>query len=157
LHVHELSVGKPRGRALVALHADYLERIERLGVSYRANWVAEVRSGGRFSDDHVREREARLLLGKLDRPERRGTVIALDRSGRMFDSETLARRIERWCMPRAVLLIGGPLGLHRRMLDRADESWSLSPLTFPHELVRVLVAEQVYRALTLLRGIPYHK
>ena len=66
-------------------------------------------------------------------------------------------RLERWATPRLTLVVGGPLGLHRKLLERADGRWSLSPLTFPHELVRGLVAEQLYRALTILRRVPYHK
>jgi 23S rRNA (pseudouridine1915-N3)-methyltransferase len=116
--------------------------------------VAEVRPGGRYSDEHVRKREARLLLEALDG---RGTVIALDPSGRALRSDELAGRLERWATPRADLVIGGPLGLHRDLLERADFRWSLSPLTFPHELARVIVAEQVYRGLTILRGLPYHR
>jgi 23S rRNA (pseudouridine1915-N3)-methyltransferase len=55
------------------------------------------------------------------------------------------------------LVIGGPTGLHEGLVERADGAWSLSRLTFPHELVRAIVAEQLYRAATLLRNIPYHK
>ena len=55
--------------------------------------------------------------------------------------------LERWATPRLTLVVGGPLGLHRSLIERADETWSLSPATFPHELVRVLVAEQLYREL----------
>ena len=54
-------------------------------------------------------------------------------------------------------MIGGPLGLSEEFRERADVNWSLSELTLPHELARVVLAEQLYRALTLLRGIPYHK
>ena len=84
-------------------------------------------------------------------------LIALDAAGRLFDSETLAEHIESWTTPAATLLIGGPLGLHSSIGEKAQLQWSLSPLTFPHELMRVLVAEQLYRALTILRGVPYHK
>ncbi len=87
----------------------------------------------------------------------RGTVIALHPSGRMFTGEELVGRLERWATPVANLVVGGPLGLHRDLLERADSCWSLSPLTLPHELVRLIVVEQVYRALTVLRGLPYAK
>ena len=93
----------------------------------------------------------------LARLENSDTVIALDRTGRMYDSEKLAVQFERWGTRAINLVIGGPLGLHRNVLARADHRWSLSPLTFPHEIVPLLVAEQVYRALGILRGLPYHK
>ena len=125
-----------------------------MGVSFETAWVTEGRAGGRFSDDHVREREGRSLLEKLPA---RGTVVSLDPSGESLDSEQLASRLDRWCTPRATMLVGGPLGLHGSVLQRSDVIWSLSRLTFPHELARVLVVEQIYRALTIRQGSPYHK
>lgn len=151
-----LLVGKPRDRQAALLHDDYAGRIRRLGVGFETNWVAEVRPGGRFSEEHALEREAGLLLERAG-AKGRGSEIALDRGGRLLDSRELSRRIERWAVPRATFIIGGPLGLHESVLRRADAVWSLSPLTLPHELARVIVAEQLYRALTLLRGLPYHK
>lgn len=149
-----LSVGKPRHSLLDRVHDDYAERIRRFRVAYDDRFVPETRPGGRMDDRHVREREANALLGAL--PDV-GTVVALDPAGSVLDSEGLARRLERWAAPAAVFVLGGPLGLGGALLDRADFRWSLSRLTFPHELARVLVAEQLYRAITLLRGVPYHK
>lgn len=86
-------------------------------------------------------------------------VTALDPGGQAWTSEALARRIEGWMgagRDRA-LLVGGADGLAPDCLSRADERWSLSNLTFPHQLVRILVAEQIYRAWSLLKGHPYHR
>ncbi len=139
-----LSVGKPKQPEASALFDEYSGRIRRIGIQVDARWVKE-------SD---MEREAAALMNAL--PDR-CRVIALDRSGTMLDSRRLASRIENWTTPRGVFVIGGPLGLHRSLLARADRIWSLSPLTFPHDLARAVLSEQVYRALTLLRRIPYHK
>jgi len=154
MKIRLLSVGKPRDGSLIRLHDDYADRLKRHSVQYRTEWVADVKAGGRYSDEHVREREGGLLLDRLGT---RGTVVALHATGESLTSEQLAGRLERWSTPELTLVLGGPLGHHRRLLERADLAWSLSPLTFPHELVRVLVAEQLYRAATLLRGVPYHK
>jgi 23S rRNA (pseudouridine1915-N3)-methyltransferase len=154
VRIRLLSVGKPRETLCAGLHDEYAGRLVKLGVSYLADCVGEVRPGGRYSDDHVREREARALLAALDDKQ---TVVALDERGELFDSRRLAQALERWATPRATLIVGGSIGLHGSVLDRADHGWSLSRLTFPHELARALVAEQLYRAVTLLRGIPYHK
>jgi 23S rRNA (pseudouridine1915-N3)-methyltransferase len=154
VRIRLLLVGKPRDAEAGALHDRFAERIRRLGVDYVTEWVPEVRPGGRYSDAHVREREGRSLTDRLDG---RGTSIALDRQGTSLSSEELSRRIETWATPRATFLIGGPLGHAPSVLERADAVWSLSRLTLPHELARVVLAEQLYRALTLLRGIPYHK
>ena len=86
-------------------------------------------------------------------------VVALDVTGRAVDTPALAR----WWAKRlqdgrdVAFLIGGPDGLAAQCLTRADERLSLSPLTFPHSLVRVLLAEQLYRAISLLKGHPYHR
>jgi 23S rRNA (pseudouridine1915-N3)-methyltransferase len=154
VRVELLSVGKPKDRPWIELHDRYARRIGRLGVAYTARWVPEERPGSRFTDEHVREREGRVLLEALGAG---GTVVALDRGGEGLTSERLAERLAHWATPRLRVVIGGPVGLHRSVLERADHRWSLSPATFPHELVRVLVAEQLYRALTVLRGIPYHR
>jgi len=149
-----VAVGKPRDRAIDERVADYGARIARFGVAWESIAVRGTAPGRRYSDDHVRERDARELLDACHGP---GTVVALDPHGRPWTSEQIAQRIERWATPRASILVGGPLGLAPEVIDRADAVWSLSPLTFPHELVRLLVAEQIYRAWTIVRKVPYHK
>jgi 23S rRNA (pseudouridine1915-N3)-methyltransferase len=86
-------------------------------------------------------------------------VIALDGRGKGWTSEQLAQRLEHWRAQGRELafLIGGPEGHAADVLARADESWSLGPLTLPHMLVRLLVAEQLYRAAALLANHPYHR
>lgn len=154
MRIRCLVVGRPRDSATAALHDRYATRLRRLGVEYEPAWVPEVRPGAQFSDRHVREREARLLDERL---AERGALVALDGRGQAVTSEQLARRLGGFGRRETTFVVGGPLGLDRAILDRADWVWSLSPLTFPHELVRVIVVEQLYRAMTLLRGLPYHK
>lgn len=86
-------------------------------------------------------------------------VIALDVQGKSFSTESLARQLQSWLASGRglALLIGGPDGLAAACLERADLIWSLSALTLPHGLVRVVVAEQLYRAWTILEGHPYHR
>lgn len=86
-------------------------------------------------------------------------IVSLDAGGTMMSTEDLARKLERWMSryDRIQMMIGGPDGLSRNCLSIADESWSLSQLTFPHFIVRILVAEQLYRAWSYLNNHPYHK
>ena len=86
-------------------------------------------------------------------------VIALDVKGKPWSTDQLSEQLAGWQMDgrNLSLLVGGPDGLDRRCLAKADRKWSLSPLTLPHPLVRVLLAEQLYRAWTILKGHPYHK
>lgn len=90
---------------------------------------------------------------------RNAHVVALDATGRQWNSPELAKVLQRWLATGkpVSLLVGGPDGLSSACLQRADESWSLSALTFPHPLVRVLIAEQIYRAWSLLQHHPYHR
>lgn len=86
-------------------------------------------------------------------------VVTLDERGRGWSSVELAREVERWQNhhPVVTLVIGGPEGLAEEVSKRANQTWSLSALTFPHGLARVIVIEQLYRAWTILQGHPYHK
>lgn len=149
-----LLVGRPRDDALCVMHDRYAERIRRLGVPFETCWVPDERPLGAHDALAAREREARRILERLVPP---GRAIVLDPRGEMLSSEELAGRLERWAVPRGTFVVGGPTGLDPALCDLADARWSLSPLTLPHELVRVVVAEQLYRAITLLRRLPYHK
>lgn len=87
------------------------------------------------------------------------TVVALDVGGSHWSTQDLAGRLGDWMGSGrdVALLVGGPDGLSQSCLDRADQRWSLSALTYPHALVRVVLAEQLYRAWTLGIGHPYHR
>ena len=100
--------------------------------------------------------EGRRVLAALPK---NAHVVALDGRGRMHSSEQLAQRLEHWRGQGRDLafLIGGPEGHAPEVLARADEQWSLGPLTLPHMLVRLVVAEQVYRAAAMLANHPYHR
>lgn len=86
-------------------------------------------------------------------------VVALDGRGKPWSSEDLGQQLEHWRMGGRDLafLIGGPDGHAPDVLARADQRWSLGPLTLPHMLVRLVLAEQLYRATTLVAGHPYHR
>lgn len=134
------------------------EYAARLGSGLRLEIteIALPRRGRNADVARLRAEEGRRMLASVDR---RSYVVALQVSGRALDTAQLAA----WLSARladgrdVALLIGGPDGLDPACLERADATWSLSRLTFPHGLVRVLVAEQLYRAHSLLRGHPYHR
>lgn len=100
--------------------------------------------------------EGEALLAALPRDAQ---VIALDGRGSTWSSEQLAEHLQRWRMEGRELafLIGGADGHAENVLQRADQRWSLGPLTLPHMLVRLIVAEQLYRAATIVAGHPYHR
>lgn len=100
--------------------------------------------------------EGAAILAALPRDTH---VVALDGRGKPWSSEDLATQLAAWRMSGRDLafLIGGPDGHAADVLARADQHWSLGPLTLPHMLVRLVLAEQLYRATTLLAGHPYHR
>ena len=94
--------------------------------------------------------------GKVQPGER---IVTLEVHGKPWSTEQLAGELDRWRLDaRTVnLMVGGPEGLAPEVCARAEQRWSLSPLTLPHPLVRILIGEQIYRAWTVLSGHPYHK
>jgi len=121
--------------------------------------LVEITAGKRLKGAdlaRLKEQEGEALLAALKPQER---VIALDVLGRTLSTEDMAATLRDWQVDGrpAALLIGGPEGLSRAVLERADDKWSLSRLTLPHPLVRIVIAEQIYRAWSLLKGHPYHR
>lgn len=104
---------------------------------------------------HIAEEEKKILaaIPKYSR------IIALDVKGKMWSTQQLAQSLEQWQLERQdiSLLIGGPDGLGNTCINNAKHIWSLSPLTLPHALVRIIVIEQLYRAWSLLNKHPYHR
>lgn len=121
--------------------------------------LVELKPGprGKGRDDaRAMQEEGAAMLAALPRDS---LVIALDGRGKGWSSEDLAQQLASWRMAGRDLafLIGGPDGHAPEVLARADQRWSLGPLTLPHMLVRLVLAEQLYRANTLLSGHPYHR
>lgn len=131
-----------------------IERYEkRLSVPFNLSWVLLQNSSQK--DAVAIKDESERIFQKL-KPD--DFVILLDERGKMFDSPALAKTlvapIEQ--SKNVVIIIGGAYGVNQEVSDRANIVWSLSPLVFPHQLVRLVLVEQLYRAQTIYRGLPYH-
>lgn len=153
MRLHLVAVGRVSDPGLRAACAEYLARI-RKGWSLE---IHEVRSpAGRFPAAERIRREGGRLLEAIPP---RALGVALTRTGRSQSSEGLARRLAGWQAAgrEVAFVIGGADGLDPRVHQRCGESLSLSPLTLPHELARVVLLEQLYRAGTIWGGTPYHK
>ena len=142
--------------------ADFVEAIDRYFNRVKHFFPAEITElaaerGRQSSDDPamMRRQSARLLAAI---PEK-GHVAVLDERGQLFDSLKFARWLERLVEnPYGVtFVVGGDAGFDQSVRDRADTLLSLTPMTLPHQLARVVLLEQIYRACTLMRNIRYHK
>jgi 23S rRNA (pseudouridine1915-N3)-methyltransferase len=148
-------VGKVRG-----VLAPAVEEYERRAGRYWKLEVAEVGAGagrGQAPAARVQEAEAERILSRIS-PELE--VVALTRAGKPMDSRELAGYLEEHAVRSSAgvaFVIGGAFGLDASVLRKAQKKLSLSAFTFPHEMARLLLAEQLYRAGTLVRGEPYHK
>ena len=136
--------------------AEYSKRLPR---ELRLQWrdIPLAQRGKKNTDAAaLRDKEGEQLLKSIPDGDR---VVALDVRGKPWSTEQLADHLRDWQMEatNVSLLVGGPDGLSQSCLQRADARWSLSALTLPHPLVRVLLAEQIYRAWTITVNHPYHR
>ncbi|MGN6195387.1 MAG: 23S rRNA (pseudouridine(1915)-N(3))-methyltransferase RlmH [Ginsengibacter sp.] len=109
-----------------------------------------------FSEEQIKKNEAVTVLNALQNDD---VLIALDENGKQFTSIELAGFIQQKANAGSrniVFLIGGAYGIHESVLKRSNFKWSLSKLIFPHQLVRLILAEQIYRACTIIRNEKYH-
>ena len=136
----------------------YEEYARRLPPEYSLQLV-EIQAGKRGKGaDLIRiiQQEGHQSLAAVPKGAR---VVAMDVKGRAWSTEELAREMDSWRHDGrdVALLVGGPEGLAESCRNRAQQTWSLSALTLPHPLVRIVVAEQLYRAWSILKGHPYHR
>ncbi len=152
MEINLVAVGKLRPYYRDAFD-DYARRLQRY-VTFREHEVREASRAPTVSAQ--RGEEAERLAARIDNSS---NLVALARVGAGWTSADLARQLERWLIAARPLtfVIGGSHGLDASLISRALASWSLGPLTLPHELARVVTVEQLYRAFTILRGEPYHK
>lgn len=135
--------------------ADYEKRLPR---EFKLEWLTLPLATRRKdrSTDQLKKEEGDAILRQVKEAD---TVVALDVRGKRASSEKLSEMLQGWQAARAdlAILIGGPDGLDRACLERANALLSLSELTLPHALVRVVLAEQLYRAWSISVGHPYHR
>jgi len=150
-----IAVGERAPAWVAAGFAEYRKRLAHWLPLELVEITPGTRGKGRDPARALREEGERVLAAVPPS----AWVVALDGRGRMYSSEALAQRLQHWRSQGRDLavLIGGADGHAADMLARADEHWSLGPMTLPHMLARLIAAEQLYRAAALLAGHPYHR
>ncbi|HJR07009.1 MAG TPA: 23S rRNA (pseudouridine(1915)-N(3))-methyltransferase RlmH [Pyrinomonadaceae bacterium] len=150
-------VGKTKNEHVRALVGDYLQRLGRF---VRCE-VTELRESAASGDERaiVEEESKRIASALAARSD--GVTVLLDVEGRaLWSSQELAAQVERWQLEgkkEIAFVIGGHLGVAPELKSKADVRWSLSRLTLTHEMARVVLVEQLYRAYTIMHGLPYQK
>jgi 23S rRNA (pseudouridine1915-N3)-methyltransferase len=120
------------------------------------NIIPVPKNAGMMSEMDLKKKEGEMILKWI---EEKDYVVALDERGKQFSSAALADFVQakaNGSIKRLIFIIGGAFGLDDAILKRANHTWSLSQLTFPHQLVRLILVEQLYRAFTILRNEKYH-
>lgn len=154
-----IAVGKLKEKAMRTLLEEYSKRIKaftKLELIEVADEIAP-QSLSLAQMEQVKDKEGERILAKIKEQDH---VILLDLAGKMLDSEALAMHIQKtqtYGSSDITFVIGGTLGVSKALIQRADLRWKLSDLTFPHQLVRIMLAEQIYRSFTILHHQPYHK
>lgn len=155
MQIHLLAVGHRMPDWVVAGYEEYAKRLPR-ECALVLKEIAPAKRGKNADIGKLREDEGGRMLAALPRDSH---VVALDLGGQDWSTPNLSQQLQRWLGNGrdVALLVGGPDGLAPACLQRAQQVWCLSRLTFPHPIVRVIVAEQIYRAWSLSQNHPYHR
>lgn len=149
------AIGKSHDTATADAVNDYTKRLQSY---FKVDWkiFAPLKNSGSLQEAVLKKKEATLILDFLDTTD---YLILLDERGKLISSEKLAQfittRTNESCR-HLIFFIGGAFGVDESVMQRANFIWSLSPLVFPHQLVRLILAEQVYRGCTIIKGEKYH-
>jgi 23S rRNA (pseudouridine1915-N3)-methyltransferase len=155
MQIHLVAVGNRMPGWVTEGFEDYRKRLPR-ECELVLREIAPGKRGKNADLIRIREDEGERVLSVLEPYDR---VIALEVGGRNWTTEQLSEELGQWMQDgrRVALLVGGPEGHPESVRKRSKVHWSLSPLTLPHPLVRVLIAEQIYRAHSILKNHPYHR
>jgi len=150
-----LSIGKTNLAGLREGISLYVERLQHY-IPFEYKEIPDVRNAGNLSQEQLKTQEGELILQALGNNDE---LWLLDENGRQFSSVEFAKYLEKRLLHSSkslVIVIGGAFGFSDKVYQRAKEKLSLSPMTFSHQMVRLIAAEQLYRAFTIIKGEPYH-
>ncbi|WP_299583222.1 23S rRNA (pseudouridine(1915)-N(3))-methyltransferase RlmH [uncultured Sunxiuqinia sp.] len=150
-----LVIGKTDQKYLQEGLADYHKRIPHY-LPFEFTVIPDLKNTRKLSEDQQKEKEGELILAQVKAGDE---LVLLDERGQTFRSTEFARFLEKKMLgglKNLILVIGGPYGFSEAVYQRATGKVSLSKMTFSHQLIRLIFSEQLYRALTILKGEPYH-
>ena len=150
-----LVIGKTDDEYLITGIKKYVGRLGHY-VSFEMKEIPDIRNRKTLSEEQQKKSESFLLLSQFQSGD---YVVLLDENGKQFTSVEFSENIEKLMASgnkRIVFVIGGPYGFSQEVYAKANAKMSLSPMTFSHQMVRLIFVEQLYRAFTILKGEPYH-
>ena len=155
MQIHFWTIGKNNEPYVDAGVTDFTRRINNY---FPASWklIPTIRNASLHTENDLKKKEGEIILKMLTAQD---YLVTLDENGRSFNSMQLSYFLQQRANDSAknlIFLIGGAYGLDPAVLKRANHIWSLSDLTFPHQLVRLIISEQIYRACSILRNEKYH-
>lgn len=155
MNIQLWSIGKNNDPYVKEGVEEFTRRISRY---FKVEWkiIPGPKNAATLSEIDLKKKEGAIVMESLHKDD---YLVALDERGKQMSSEGLADLIQKRAndsTKQVIFLIGGAFGIDETVLNRADYKWSLSQLVFPHQLVRLILAEQLYRACTILRNEKYH-
>ena len=150
-----LAIGKTDSKELQDLIEDYQKRLG-FYVKFEFEILPDLKNTKNLTEDQQKQKEGELILSKLNPSD---VLILLDENGKQTDSVGFSNYLQKHMnsgIKQLVFVIGGPYGFSQEMYNKANGKLSLSKMTFSHQMVRLFVIEQLYRAFTILRNEPYH-
>ena len=155
MRIQVMFVGKTTGKLFQEAISNYQQRLTHY-VPFAIEEVPDLKNTKNLTEEQQKEKEADMVLDRLQSGD---VLVLLDERGKEFTSREFSTFLEnkmQTVSKRLVLLIGGPYGFSQRIYDAAQGKISLSKMTFSHQMVRLFLVEQIYRAFTIMRGEPYH-
>ena len=155
MKIHLLTIGQSMPSWIEQGYAEYAKRLP----AECALQLIELPASKRYKNHPIEKIQAEEATRLLSAVPKNGHIIALDERGALWNTQQLAQKLTQWQQDGddIALLVGGPDGLTAECKQKAKDLWSLSPLTLPHGLVRILIAEQIYRAWSIQQRHPYHR
>lgn len=150
-----LTVGKTTNPNLIKLQDEYQNRL-KFYIPFEMTVIPELKNTKNLSIPEQQEKEADLILKQLETSDE---VVLLDEKGKQYTSVGFSEFISKKMLAshkRMIFVVGGPYGFSERVYQRANGKISLSVMTFSHQMIRLIFVEQLYRAMTILKGEPYH-
>lgn len=155
MNITLIMVGRTVAAYLESGITEYTKRLKHY-IRLDMNIIPELKNAKNMREDQIRDTEGELILSRIEQSD---YVVLLDEAGRLGSSEDMATWMQGMMnrgTRRLIFVVGGAYGFSESVYRRANEKLSLSPMTFSHQMVRLIFVEQLYRAMTIIRGEPYH-